>query len=189
MRLPHGGPGGGARLPTESPHPNWPGGAAYRGLRHVTFRHHPHPFNPEGPFGWNLVALALLHPARGSYILTYLRSVWVTHHPILLGKHRYRGGCLAEFCLLHPPKSSKRSEPSHALVQHCPCHSANAPPRGPSPSTPQHLPGTGTVPPPRPATRSPHRSRPTGLSSWATEPPIILYCYTDYTIAGPQTAL
>ena len=42
---------GGARLPTDSPHPNWPGAAAYRGLRHVTLRHHPHPFNPEGPFG------------------------------------------------------------------------------------------------------------------------------------------
>ena len=164
-------------------------GAAYRGLRHVTLRHHPHPFNPEGRFGWNPVALALLHPPRGSEILTYLRSVLggsPSHPP---WKAPLSGGRLAEVCLLHPPKSSKRSEPSHALVQHCPCHSAHAPPRGPSPSTPQHLPGTGTVPPPRPATRSPHRSRPTGLSSWATEPPIILYCYTDYTIAGPQTAL
>ena len=47
--------GGGGRLPTESPHPNWPGAAAYRGLRHVTLRHHPHPFDPEGPFGWNPV--------------------------------------------------------------------------------------------------------------------------------------
>ena len=45
-------------------------GAAYRGLRHVTLRHHPHPFNPEGPFGWNPVALALLHPPRGSDLLT-----------------------------------------------------------------------------------------------------------------------
>ena len=64
MRLPDGEPGR-ARLPTESPHPNWPGAAAYRGLRHVTLRHHPHPFNPEGPFGWNPLALALLHPPRG----------------------------------------------------------------------------------------------------------------------------
>ena len=55
MRLPHGEAWGGARLPTYSPHPNWPGAAAYRGLRHVTLRHHPHPFNPEGPFGWNPV--------------------------------------------------------------------------------------------------------------------------------------
>ena len=84
MRLPDGGAGG-TRLPTESPHPNWPGGAAYRGLRHVTLRHHPHPFTPEGPFGWKPVALAILHPPRGSDILTYLRSVWGPHPLILLG--------------------------------------------------------------------------------------------------------
>ena len=39
----------GTRLRTESPHPNWPGGAAYRGVRHDTLRNHPHPLNPEGP--------------------------------------------------------------------------------------------------------------------------------------------
>ena len=39
----------------------------------------------------------------------------------------------------------------------------------------QHLPGTGTVLPPRTAPRSPHRSRHTpGLASWATEPPTVL---------------
>jgi len=39
----------------------------------------------------------------------------------------------------------------------------------------QHLPGTGTVLPPRTAPSSPHRSRHTpGLESWATEPPTVL---------------
>ena len=84
MRLPHGGHGGGKTSDGISPSElAW--GAAYRGLRHVTLRHHPHPFTPEGPFGWKPVALAILHPPRGSDILTYLRSVWGPHPLILLG--------------------------------------------------------------------------------------------------------
>ena len=49
-------------------------------------------------------------------------------------------------------------EPSpHGLVQHCLCHSTNAPPRGLIPVyTPSTSPGTGTVPPPRTGPRSPH---------------------------------
>ena len=97
---------------------NWPGGAAYRGLRHDTLRHHPHPFNPEGPFGWDPVALALLHPPRGSDILTYLRSVCVPHHPILLGKPPTAGAWLSfAFSILQnaPHKKSiiTRPYPSH----------------------------------------------------------------------------
>ena len=90
MRLPHGGPGGGQDFRRNLPIRIGLGRRLTVDsvmLHFAIIRIHLIRRAPSGGTPW-LWPFSIL---SGSDFLTYLRSEWVPHHPILFGKHPYRG--------------------------------------------------------------------------------------------------
>ena len=100
--------------------------------------------------------------SSGSDILTYLRSVWVPHHPILIGKHPYRGGAWLKFVfsiLPNPANAQNRRTPSsNTALSLFQCPTSGGHPRL-QPSTYRHrhrsaTPTRHSLPTPVPTNRS-----------------------------------